>query len=97
MNVVKYRCFGLYLLARTNLAQVKFKFLALQDVPISTSGLPRAAGDDGVETTSTKLVLQVRVNLGQGATFLQFSLNRTRLFLGSCRGGLSVRRLSGFG
>ena len=40
------------------------KLLALEDVAVGTAGLAWPAGDASVETTSGKLSLEERVNLG---------------------------------
>lgn len=48
-------------------ALVESKLLTLQDVTIDTAGLARSRRDDGVETTSLKLLLESGLDLAVGS------------------------------
>lgn len=48
------------------LALVERELLTLQDVTIAATGLTRPAGDDGVESTSLKLLLNGALDLARG-------------------------------
>jgi len=51
------------LLACPDFSQVELQLLALQNVTVSATGLPRSAGDCGIQTTRTELRFKERVDL----------------------------------
>ena len=56
------------------LALVESQLLALEDVAVAATRLARAAGDDGVETTSLELLLDDGVDLAIGSVALSLLL-----------------------
>lgn len=60
---------------------VELQLLALQNVPITATALSWAGADAGVQTSSGKLVIQVRVKLPVLVTSLELSLHMLRYLL----------------
>lgn len=58
------------------------ELLAFQDIPVSTAGLPRSAGDGCVQTTSGELAIEEGVDLGLLLTGVKFALGVVGEFLG---------------
>jgi len=72
------------LLSGPDLSQVELKLLALKNVAIGATRLARTAGDGSVQTTSSKLSLEERVNFGILLPLGQGTLNMVgEFFLGS--------------
>lgn len=62
------------LLASPDLPEVELKLLALENVSVSTARLAWSAADNSVETTSSKLALEKRVNLSILLPLVVFAL-----------------------
>ena len=75
------------------LALVEGELLTLQDVAIAAAGLAGTAGDDGIETTGLKLLLDGRVDLAGGGEAGSLLL-LDRLALLDLLGGLALLLLA---
>lgn len=54
--------------------ETDLELLAFQDIPVSTAGLSRSAGDGCVQTTSGELAIEEGVDLGFLLTGVKFAL-----------------------
>ncbi len=62
-----------------DLLEVEIEFLTLEDVTIATTRLTRTRGNDGKETTSGELIINMRLNLGFILAGSKLTKNTVRL------------------
>jgi hypothetical protein len=77
-----------------DLLEVELELLALKDVAIAAARLAGTAGDNGVETASGELVINMSINLGELLAALNLAKNTAGLLLLSLLGGLGALALA---
>lgn len=56
-----------------NLLKVEIQLLTFKNVTVRTTGLTRTGSNDGIETTSVELIINMGFNLGEFLAFLKLA------------------------